>query len=107
MNGDIILGHAIAQAVSRWLPTAAARFEPRPGYVGFVIIKVALRQVFSEHLSFPCHSFHRLLHSHHHHPSSGTGTVDQIVSDVPHGLSLTPPQETNKLTTDTVLKQFG
>jgi hypothetical protein len=32
----------IAQAVSRWLPTAAARFEPGSDDVGFVENKVAL-----------------------------------------------------------------
>jgi hypothetical protein len=46
-------------------------------------------------LRFPCQSFHRLLHA-HHYPSSGTGTIDQIVADVPSGLSLTPPQETKQ-----------
>jgi hypothetical protein len=34
------------QAVSRWLPTAADR-------VGYVVDKVALRQVSSEHFGFP------------------------------------------------------
>jgi hypothetical protein len=34
----------------------------------------------------------RLLHT-HHHPSSGVGTIGQIVTDVPSGLSLNPPQE--------------
>jgi hypothetical protein len=40
-------GRATAQAVSRWLPTAAARV--RSGFVqmGFVVEKVALGQVFS------------------------------------------------------------
>jgi hypothetical protein len=44
----------------------------------------------------PCQfSFHRLLYT-HHHLSSGAGTIDQFVADVPSGLSLTPPQETKK-----------
>jgi hypothetical protein len=48
-------GRAIAQAVSRWLPTAAARVWQ----VGFVVDKVALGQVFSEYFGFPCQSsFH-------------------------------------------------
>jgi hypothetical protein len=56
-------GRAIAQAVSRWLPTAAARVQ-----VGFVVDKVALEQVFSEYFGFPCpSSFHQLRH-HHNHP---------------------------------------
>jgi hypothetical protein len=33
------LGRAVAQAVSRWLPTAAARVRARSGHVGFVVDK--------------------------------------------------------------------
>jgi hypothetical protein len=40
-------GRAIAEAVSRWLPTAAARVRARVWQVGFVVDKVALGQVFS------------------------------------------------------------
>jgi hypothetical protein len=73
----------------RWLG-----FEPRSSLVGFVVDKVALGQVFSEYFDFPYQfSFHRLLHI--HHLLSGAGTVDQLVADVPSGLTLTPPQETN------------
>jgi hypothetical protein len=44
--------------------------------VGFVVDKVALRQVFSEYFGFPCQSsFHLLLHN--HHPSSGAGKIGQ------------------------------
>jgi hypothetical protein len=51
----------IAQAVSRWLHTAAAR-------VRVVVDKVALGQVFSEYFGFPCQSsFHQLLHTHQYH----------------------------------------
>jgi hypothetical protein len=83
-------GRAIAQALSRRLPTAKARVR---GHVGFVLDKVALGQVFSEYFGFPYQfSFHRLLHIHHHLPS-GAGTIGQLVADVPSGLSLTPPQE--------------
>jgi hypothetical protein len=56
-------GHAIAQAVSRWLPTAAVRGS-NPSLVmwDFVVDKVALGQVFSEYFGFPCQiSFHQLL----------------------------------------------
>jgi hypothetical protein len=60
-------GRAIAQAVSRWLPTAAARVRSRAEYVEFVVEKVALGQVFSEYFGFPCQSFHQFLH-HHNHP---------------------------------------
>jgi hypothetical protein len=61
--------------------------------VEFGVDKVALGQVFSEYFGFPCQfSFHRLLHT-HHHLSSGAGTMGQILTDVPSGLSLTPPQK--------------
>jgi hypothetical protein len=63
--------------------------------MGFVVDKVALGQVFSEYFGFPGQfSFHRLLHV--HHLSSGVGKIDQLVADVPSGLSLTPHQETKK-----------
>jgi hypothetical protein len=55
--------------------------------VGFVVDKVALRQVFSEYFLF-----HRLLHI-HHHLSSGAVIIGQLVADVPSGLSLIPPQK--------------
>jgi hypothetical protein len=35
-------GRAVAQAVSRWLPTVAARAQVRAEHVGFVVDKVAL-----------------------------------------------------------------
>jgi hypothetical protein len=61
------VGRAMAQAVSRWLPTAAARIRPRSGHVGFVVDKVALGQVFSEYFGFPCQSsLHQILHPHNH-----------------------------------------
>jgi hypothetical protein len=61
-------GRAVAQAVSRWLPTAAARVRVRAGMWGFVVDKAALGQVFSEYFSFPCQSsFHQFIH-HHNHP---------------------------------------
>jgi hypothetical protein len=73
------------------------RPDPRSGYVEFVVDKMALEQVLSEYVGFPCQfSFHRLLHIHHHHLSSGTGTIGQLVTYVPSGLNLTPPQETKK-----------
>jgi hypothetical protein len=52
--------------------------------------KVVLMQVFSEYFGFPCQSvFHRLLHN-RRYLSSGAGTIDQTVTAVPSGLSLTP-----------------
>jgi hypothetical protein len=63
-------GRVIAEAVSRWLPTAAARVRALVWQVGFVVDKVASGQVFSEYFGFPCqnHSFRQL---HHHHNHSG------------------------------------
>jgi hypothetical protein len=62
---------AVAQAVRRWLPTAAARVQTRVwscGILGWT--RVALGQVFSENFGFPYQStFHLLLHNHlHYHP---------------------------------------
>jgi hypothetical protein len=63
--------------------------------VGFVVDKVELGQVSSEYFGFPYQfSFHRLLQT--NHLSFGAGTIGQLVTDVPSGLSLTPPQETKK-----------
>jgi hypothetical protein len=67
-------GLATAQAVIRWLPTAAARVRARSRHVAFVLDKRALGQVFSEYFGFLCQSsFHQLLHN--HHLSSGAGTI--------------------------------
>jgi hypothetical protein len=71
-----LLDCAIAQAVSRCLPTAAARVRALVrSHVGFVVDKLALGDVFSEYFGFLCQNlFHQLLHN-HHHLSSGAGTV--------------------------------
>jgi hypothetical protein len=44
----------MAEADSRWDPTAAARVRARLWQVGFVVDKVASGQVFSEYFGFPC-----------------------------------------------------
>jgi hypothetical protein len=44
---------AIAKALSRWLLTATARGLVRAEHVGFVVDKVALRQLFSEYFGSP------------------------------------------------------
>jgi hypothetical protein len=53
----------------------------------------ALGQVFSDYFGFPCHSFHRLLHT-HHHPSSiiQVSSGRRTVSPRPH-----PKKVTKKL----------
>jgi hypothetical protein len=65
--------------------------EPRSCHVGFVEDEAELGHVFSKRFGFSCHSFNT-----HHHPSSGAGTIGQIVADVPRGFSLTPHQEIKK-----------
>jgi hypothetical protein len=73
------------------LPLWRPGLEPRSGHMGFVVDKVALRQVFSEYFGFPCQFlFHRLLHN--PHQSSGAGTVGQTVIEVPSGLSHSTPR---------------
>jgi hypothetical protein len=60
-----VLGRAVAQAVNRWFPTAAARVRARADRVGFVVDKVALGQDFSEYFGFPCQSsYHQFLPRH-------------------------------------------
>jgi hypothetical protein len=82
-------GRAITQPVSRRIPTAAAWVRAHFSYVGFFVNKVPFGEVFFEYFGFPCQfSFYRLLRI-HHHLSSGAGTIDQLVADVPSGLSLT------------------
>jgi hypothetical protein len=91
LNNLVWEGRAIAQAVSRRLPTAEARVRARGRSCGFVVDKVALGQVFSEYFGFPCQfSFHRLLHIHHHLPS-GEGIIGQLVADVPSGRTVVIP----------------
>jgi hypothetical protein len=45
---------AITEAVSRWLPTAAARVRARVWQVECVVDNVASGQTFSEYFGFPC-----------------------------------------------------
>jgi hypothetical protein len=74
-------GRAIAQAVSRWLPTVAVRCS-KPDLVMWDLWwdKVALGQVCSEFFGFPCNRrlLHQLLHN-HPHVSSGECTIGQCV----------------------------
>jgi hypothetical protein len=47
-------GSAIAQEVSRWLPTATARVRPQVRSCEiYVVDKVVLGQVFSDYFAFP------------------------------------------------------
>jgi hypothetical protein len=78
----------VIQAVSRWLPTAGPRVRVR---LGFVVDKLELGQVLSEYFGFLCNSFHLQLHN--HHPSSGAGTIGQILADLPSGPVSPHPQK--------------
>jgi hypothetical protein len=58
-------GHAVAQAVSCWLPITVARVRVWAEHVGFVVDKSALGQIFCKYFGFPCQSsFHQFLHDH-------------------------------------------
>jgi hypothetical protein len=63
------LGRVIAEAVSRWLSTAAGRVRARVWQVRFVVDEVASGQVFSKYFDIPCQncSFYQILHHHNHH----------------------------------------
>jgi hypothetical protein len=64
----MFVGRAVAQAVRRWLSTAAARVRDREEHMVFVVYKAALGQVFSEYFGFTFQpSFHQCLH-HHNQP---------------------------------------
>jgi hypothetical protein len=55
-----MVGRAIAEAVSRWLPTAVAQVRAWVWQMGFVVDKVTSGQVFFEYFGFACQnrSFH-------------------------------------------------
>jgi hypothetical protein len=83
----LTLGRAIAEAVSRWLPTAVARVHSRAWQVGFVVDKMALGQVFSEYFGFPCQP-HFIPSTSASSQSLGTGTIGQYMAAVPRGPSM-------------------
>jgi hypothetical protein len=67
-------GRAIAQAVSRRLPTTEARVRAWVKSCEiFLVDRVALEQLFSDYWSFPCHSFVPLVAP----QSTRAGTVGQ------------------------------
>jgi hypothetical protein len=56
------LGCTVAEAVSHWLSTMAARVRAWVLQVGFVVDKVEVGQVFSKYFGFHCQSsFHQIL----------------------------------------------
>jgi hypothetical protein len=70
-----LLGSAIAEAVSRWLPTAAARVWK----VGFVVDKMASGHAFSEYFGFPCQT-HFILPTSPSSQSPATGTIGHVLA---------------------------
>jgi hypothetical protein len=54
--------------------------------------KTALGQIFSEYFGFFCQSFIHLLHI-HHHPSSGTDAIGQMLADVLSRVKSHPTQK--------------
>jgi hypothetical protein len=87
---------AIAWAVSRRLPTAAAWVQAQVRSCGICGGQSGIGAGFLRVRRFTLPILiHRLLHIHHHHhyPSSGAGTIGQLVADVRSGLSLNPPRE--------------
>jgi hypothetical protein len=83
------------RAVIRF-PPLWPEFDPRFTNVGCMVDKVAPGQVFSEYVGFACQfSFHQMLHT-HLLLSTGAGTIEQLVADIPSGLSLTHPKKLKK-----------
>jgi hypothetical protein len=59
-------------------------FEPGSCDVGFVVDKVAMGQLYSEHYGFfLAHYLTDCPQTHHHHLSSGDSKISQIVVHVP------------------------
>jgi hypothetical protein len=85
------VGRAIAQAVSRRLPTPAARVRARVSSCRICGGQSGAGAGLLRVLRLPLPILIPPTAPH----SSGAGTIDQLVADVPSGLSLTPPQETN------------
>jgi hypothetical protein len=82
----------LAQAVSRRLPTAAARVRAQVRSCGICGGQSGTGADFLRVLRIPLPILIPPLF-HIHHLSSGASKIGQLVADVPSGLSLTPPQE--------------
>jgi hypothetical protein len=80
------------QAVSRRLPTAAARVRAHVTSCGICCVQRDTGAGFSKYFEFSCQSFFRLLHTHHH--PSGAGTIGQTDADVSSWL-IQPTPNTN------------
>jgi hypothetical protein len=82
-------GRGIVQAVSRRLSTAAARVRAHIRSLGICGGQSGTGAGFFRVLWFPLPILIPPTSL-----SSGAGTINQLVADVPSGFSLTPPQET-------------
>jgi hypothetical protein len=80
----------MAQAVSHLLPTAAARVRAQVRSCGICGEQSGIGAGFLRVLRFPLPILIPQTAPH----SSPSINLDQLVADVPSGLSLTPPQET-------------
>jgi hypothetical protein len=81
-------GRVIAQAISRWLPIAAAGDLSWVWWSEICDGKCGPGWVFSQYFGFPCQSsFHQILYHNH----TGQITIGQSVAPVPSAPSWTPP----------------
>jgi hypothetical protein len=89
-------GRAIAQAVSRRLPTSAARLRAQVRSCGICGGQSGTEAGFLRVLRFPLQILIPPAAPHSTSSINRAGTIGQLVADVPSGLSRTPPQETEK-----------
>jgi hypothetical protein len=89
------IGHAIAQAVSRRFPTAAAQVRAQVRSCGICGGQSGTGASFLRVLRFPLPIIIPPTAPHSSSIIRGC-TIGQLVADVPSGLSLTPHQETKK-----------
>jgi hypothetical protein len=83
-------GHATAQVVTGWLPTAAARVQSQFRSRGIYGEQSGTGAGFLQVLQFPLEI---LIPTVPHSLSSEAGTLSQMVAGIPNRLSLTPPKE--------------
>jgi hypothetical protein len=86
----IVRGRDVAQAVSRRLPTPAARVRSQVRSYGICGGQSDTVAGFLKVLRFPLPI---LIPPNAQYSPSGAGTIGQIVADLPSGLNLTTPQE--------------
>jgi hypothetical protein len=91
---DIIQGRAIAQAVSRRLPTAEDRVRVQVTSCGMCGGHSGIGAGFLQVLRFPLPITIPPTAPHSSSSSSGIGKIGQIVANAPSGHSFAPPQET-------------